>query len=238
MSPKKWDDYLKKNSGLPGPRGNIELAKAFAQTATLMDFKKYIRMDAAEAPENSPEVFLVFCGVLGVGEYLSHAHDGGLLKKLRNLANDQRWRVREAVAMALQVIGRKDINRLIKYCHSWIEGSLLEQRAVIAGICEPDLLGDPKVVDRVFEFLDWATASMIAFEDHRDEDYKVLRKGLSYCWSVAVVSNPVKGKAKIERWIKENHPVINGIMKANLKKKRLKRIDHEWVENWIEKLSG
>jgi len=167
LSPKKWDEYLKKNSGLPGPRGNIKLAMAFAQTATLMDFKKYISLSPQEAPENTPAVFLVFCGVLGIGEYLAHRHDQGLLQKLRALANDPRWRVREAVAMALQSIGRHDIKRLIEYCRTWIEGSLLEQRAAIAGLCEPELLHDPKVVDHVFEFLDWATASMIVFEDEK-----------------------------------------------------------------------
>lgn len=238
LSPKKWDDYLKKHSGLPGPRGNIELAMAFAQTATLMDFKKYIRLSPDEAPENTPEVFLVFCGVLGVGEYLSHDHDGGLVKKLKSLANDPRWRVRESVAMALQAIGRNDINRLLSYCQSWIKGSLLDQRAVIAGLCEPELLQDPEVVEQVFEMLDLATASMIASEEDKTEDYEVLRKGLSYCWSVAAVAFPQKGKTKIERWIKEGHPVINRIMRENLKKNRLRKVDPDWVEDWLEKLTA
>jgi len=234
ISPKKWEDYLRKHSGLPGPRGNIELARAFAQTATLMDFKKYIRLEPEEAPENTADVFLVFCGVLGLGEYLAKAHDGGLLKQLRELANDPRWRVREAVAMALQTIGQKDMDRVLNYAHSWIKGTLLEQRAVIAGLCEPDLLDDADVIKQVFELLDWATASIIAYDDERDDDYDTLQKALSYCWSVAFAANPEKGKAKIERWIKENHPIINRIMRENLSKDRLKRIDPEWTERLFE----
>lgn len=236
ISPKKWDDYLKKHSGLPGPRGNIELAKAFSQTASLMDFKKYARLDEEEAPENTPEVFLVFCGVLGIGEYLAHEHDSGLLNMLRSLANDPRWRVREGVAMAFQTVGRKNIGRLISYAESWIKGTLLEQRAVIAGLCEPDLLHDSEVIDRVFEMLDWATASIIAYDDEQDEDYRVLQKALSYCWSVATVAKPEKGKRKIERWLKEEHPVVNRIIRTNLSKNRMKKVDKQWVEHILGKL--
>lgn len=236
ISPKKWGDYLKEHSGLPGPRANIELAKAFSRTATLMDFKRYARLDEDEAPENTPEVFLVFCGILGIGEYLAQEHDGGLLRQLRNLANDRRWRVRESVAMALQTIGRKNIDRLINYAESWIKGTLLEQRAVVAALCEPDLLHDPGVIDRVFEMLDWATASIIAYDDEQDEDYEILSKALSYCWSVATTAKPEKGKRKIERWIKEQHPIVNRIMRKNLSKKRLKEVDEQWAEYWLEKL--
>ncbi|MGD8747062.1 MAG: HEAT repeat domain-containing protein [Balneolaceae bacterium] len=238
LSPKNWEEFLMKYSGLPGQRGNLELARAFAETATLMDFKKYVRLDPEEAPENTPEVFLVFCGVLGFGEYLAHYHDGGLLRQLRKRANDPRWRVREAVAMALQTIGRKNSKRLLKYARSWIEGSLLEQRAVIAGFCEPDILRDVEVKDHVFEFLDWATASMIAFDDKKDDAYEVLRKGLSYCWSVAAAEMPEKGKGKIERWIKEKHPVVNRIMRENLKKQRLRKVDPIWVDNMLDKLTA
>jgi hypothetical protein len=233
LSPKKWEHFLKEHSDLPGTRANIELAKAFARIGTLMDFKKYIRLKEYEAPENTPESFLVFCGVLGLGKYLSRHHDAGLLQELKHLANDPRWRIREAVSMALQTVGRKKISRLMEYAKSWVEGSYYEQRAAITALCEADLLTNKNISLEVLDLLDWVTATMIEKDELQDGEYEVLKKALSYCWSVAVAAYPEKGKPMMERWIKEKHPVVNRIMKENLKKQRLQKIDPEWTGKWL-----
>ncbi len=238
LSPKKWEYFLKEHSALPGPRANIELAKAFARIGTLMDFKKFIRIDQKEAPENTPESFLPFCGVLGIGRYLSKHHDGGLLLEIKEMANDPRWRIREAVTIALQSIGRKRIKRLLGYARSWVEGSFMEQRAAITALCEPDLLADRKICEEVLELLDWVTATIIEKDDQQDEGYEVLRKALSYCWSVVVAALPDEGKPMMERWMKEKHPVVTQIMRENLKKKRLQKIDPEWTGKWIENIDN
>lgn len=237
ISPKQWDIFLKDHSNLPGPRANIELAKAFARIGTLMDFKKYILLEPEEAPTNTPDEFLVFCGVLGYGQYLSKYHDSGLLQQLKERANDPRWRIREAVAMALQIIGRKKISRMIDYVQYWSEGSYMEQRAAIAALCEPDLLKNREINLLAFELLDWVTATMVEKDDEQDEGYEILQKALSYCWSVAVAALPDKGKYMMERWMKEKHPVIKQIMRENLKKTRLHDVDPEWTESWMNKIS-
>lgn len=236
LSPKVWENFLKEHSSLPGPRANIELAKAFARIGTLMDFKKFIRLGPDVAPENTPESFLPFCGILGIGRYLSKHHDGGLLLQLKEKANDPRWRIREAVTMALQTVGRKRIKRLLGYARTWVEGSFMEQRAAITALCEPDLLADRKTCEEVLDLLDWATATTIEKDDQQDEGYEVLRKALSYCWSAAVVALPDEGKLMMERWMKENHSVVNRIMRENLEKKRLQKIDPDWTEKWIESI--
>ena len=96
-----WDEYLLNNSGLPGPRGNIELAQAFADEGDLRLFLHYTTYTADKAPVNSPYEFLAFCGVVGMGRLLA---EGGidLLPALRSFSSDPRWRIREGVAMALQ----------------------------------------------------------------------------------------------------------------------------------------
>lgn len=238
LSPKKWEYFLKEHSSLPGPHANIELAKAFARIGTLMDFKKFIRIGPEEAPENTPESFLTFCGVLGIGKYLSKHHDGGLLFALKEKANDPRWRIREAVTMALQSIGRKRIKRLLGYAKSWVEGSFMEQRAAITALCEPDLLADRKTCEEVLDLLDWATATMIEKDDQQDEGYEVLRKALSYCWSAAVAALPDEGKLMMERWIRERHPVVTHIMIENLENKSLQKIDPEWTNKWLENIDN
>ena len=88
-----WIPFLKKESGLPGPRGNLELAHAVAQEGNKQQFEQFLSF---QAEENTPEVFLVFCGVLGLGRLA--ASEPKLFEKLRAYASDTRWRVREAVA--------------------------------------------------------------------------------------------------------------------------------------------
>ncbi len=82
-----WIPYLKKESGLPGPRGNLELAHAVAQEGNKKQFQKLISF---EAEENTPEVFLVFCGVMGLGKL--SATKPKLFDQLRGYASDPRWR--------------------------------------------------------------------------------------------------------------------------------------------------
>jgi hypothetical protein len=53
---KDWDDFLLAESGLPGPRGNLELAQAFADVGNENLIKKYISIRPEEAPVNSAEV--------------------------------------------------------------------------------------------------------------------------------------------------------------------------------------
>ena len=58
-----WPPFLLKNSGLPGPRGNLELAQVVAEDGSKQQFEQFLSF---QAKENTPEVFLVFCGVVGL----------------------------------------------------------------------------------------------------------------------------------------------------------------------------
>jgi hypothetical protein len=70
---------------------------------------------------------------------------------------------------------------------------------------------------------------MLEETDRRTEPFRVLRKGLGYCWSVAVVAVPDDGKARMERWLASDDPDVRWVMRENLRKARLKRLDPEWV---------
>jgi hypothetical protein len=61
---------------------------------------------------------------------------------------------------------------------------------------------------------------------------------LGYCWSVAVVTLPVEGKALMEKWLVKSDKDVQWIMKENLKKARLARMDAEWVKKWRGKIEG
>ena len=70
-SSEHWDAFLLQECGLPGPRGNIELARAVAEEGDRTLFDRYLSWDAEKAPTNSPHEFLAFCGVLGLGRLLA-----------------------------------------------------------------------------------------------------------------------------------------------------------------------
>jgi hypothetical protein len=232
-----WDDYLMTHSGLPGPRGNIELAMAAADLQTRDGIWEWLTWDEDRAPTNTPEEFLAFCGVLGLGRLAVEA-DESALAELRRRASDGRWRTREAVAMALQRIGDDDFERLVEEMGVWAKGSCLEQRAAAAALCEPRLLTTGDRVGRVLEILDVITSSMLEEPDRRSEQFRTLRKGMGYCWSVAVAADPGPGRLLMEKWISSDDPDVRWVMRENLRKKRLERVDADWVARQGEKLAA
>ncbi|MCB8814406.1 hypothetical protein [Desulfosporosinus shakirovi] len=151
---------------------------------------------------------------------------------LRASASDIRWRIREGVALALQRFGESNMDGLLDEMLEWAKGTLLEKRAVVAALCEPILLKQPKDVLSVLQILDKITQDMLNTENRKDKDYKVLRKTLGYGWSVATVSDPENGKKLMEKWFVNEDKDIRWMMKENLRKKRLVRMDTDWTRTW------
>lgn len=232
-----WDDYLLEESRLPGPRANLELSFAVALEGTEDQITRYAQLDAEEAPGNTPEEFLAFCGVLGLG-YLMARGFGEHFVTLREKANDPRWRIREAVALGLQNYGQASFDHLSTMMNEWSKGSLLERRAVVATLCEPCLLEDYPHASQIIDIIDAITTSILDEDDRKAEDFKVLRKALAYGWSVLVVGQPSIGKSRMEYWNKSQDSDIRWIIKQNLKKKRLSRMDEKWVQDQLEALDN
>lgn len=227
-----WVPFLKKNSGLPGPRGNLELAYAVAEEGDENQFNHFLTF---HAEENTPEVFVVFCGVVGLGKLAAMQPE--IFNRLREYASDPRWRIREAVPTGLQRTGDQDMDVLIHEMKKWIKGNWYEKRAVAATLAEPRLLKDPKHAQQVLRVLDKITKSMETKAELKDESYKVLRQGMAYCWSVAVAALPEEGKPLMEKWFESEDKDIRWIMKENLKKNRLVKMDGNWVKKSLKKLS-
>src|SRR5207245_9899204 len=104
----EWEPYLKANSGLPGPRANLELVEAVGEEA---DADLLWRLSA------SSDEFLALCGTAGLGRPVRS--DDSVLPWLKELAEDARWRGREGGAIALQRCGRSDMARLIAEMGAW-----------------------------------------------------------------------------------------------------------------------
>jgi len=136
--------------------------------------------------------------------------------------------------MALQSYGEVDVGALLREMLGWINGSYLERRAAGAALCEPRLLREKNTANQVVRILDDVTRSIEASPDRGSADFRVLRQGLGYCWSVAVSAAPKDGVRIMERWFTSSDPDVRWIMRENLKKKRLERLDPEWTHRWLK----
>lgn len=233
----EWDDFLRRESGLPGPRGNLELAATVARAGTEAQFLRFAALDAGTAPTNTPGEFLAFCGVLGLGRLAAEGRCE-YLADVRTAASDPRWRLREAAAMALQTLGDANMSALLAVAEDWSRGNWLEQRAVAAGLCEPRLLREPATARRVLAVLDRITGNLAASCDRQSDGFRTLRQGLAYCWSVAVAALPEAGKPAMEKWLGYGDHDVQWVMRENLKKSRLIRMDPAWVQHWQTVLGG
>lgn len=231
-----WDAFLLERSGLPGPRGNIQLAQAVADLGTPNQFDRFLAWTPEHAPVGSREEFLAFCGTVGLGRLVAEGN-GKVLPRLRELASDPRWRVREGVAMALQRLGASDMPTLLVEMRAWAKGNDYERRAAAAALCEPALLKREKEVREVLAILDAITEGVAGSNDRRSDRFRTLRQGLAYCWSVAVAAAPKAGRPFMERWMRSDDADVRWIMKQNLAKKRLSAAGQDWVAGWSERLA-
>jgi hypothetical protein len=230
-----WIPYLLQESGLPGPRGNLELAHAVAQAGSREQFETFLSVPLEQAPTNNPHEFLVFCGVLGLGK-LAAKGDHTQIARLQSYASDQRWRVREGVATALQLLGDVDMPLLLREMSAWSKGNWLEKRAAAAALAEPRLLKQTEVARDALETIEAITVSMADAENRSGDEFKTLRQAMGYCWSVLVAALPDEGKKSMEKWLASEDKDIRWIMRENLKKNRLLKAAPLWVATWQEKI--
>src|SRR5262249_47375202 len=144
-----------------------------------------------------------------------------VLKWLREKASDPRWRVREGVAMALQRIGRENMDWLLAEMDSWAHGDYYVQRAAVAGLCEPALLDTNADAVAVLMILDGITSSLSNAEDRKDEGFRVLRQALGYGWSIAAAAAPDNALPYLEKWLRWSDKDVAWVMKTNLSKSRM-----------------
>jgi hypothetical protein len=91
-------------------------------------------------------------------------------------------------------------------------------------------------VRRVLKLLDRVTRNLAGSRERRSESFVALKKGLAYCWSVAVAALPDEGRRAMEKWFASQDADVRRVMRENLGKARLRRMDPDWVERWERKL--
>jgi hypothetical protein len=211
-----WLPYLTANSGLPGPRGNLELVAACGEEAD--------RTRAEELVATGDE-FATVCGLVALGRLVGDGDDDHV-ELLHRYAGDERWRVREGCAMALQRASDTDPDRGFRLAEQWArDPDPLVRRAAVAAVCEPRLLRDNTFARRALALLDGVTMDLAAVPEpqRRDQAHRTLRQALGYGWSVVIAALPAPGLAVFERYGDNPDRDIAWIVRENRKKARFQR---------------
>ena len=182
----------------------------------------------SNAPLNTPKEFLPVCGLAALGALygngLPRSRRRVALAALRKAASDHRWRVREAVAMGLQLIGEADPAALRQIVGDWLpESSLLEKRAIVAGLAHPPLLADEEFAGFALDTARTLAAAVSRLDEkgRKDEAFKIFRQALGYALSVFVHHRPVDGFTLLRKLAAVRDSDMAWIIRENLKKKRL-----------------
>jgi hypothetical protein len=212
-----WIPYLDANSGLPGPRGNLELVTACGEEAGVSRALDLIA---------TGDEFATVCGLVAIGRCFGEG-DHRQLDLLHRYAADARWRAREGVAMALQRAADDDLEGAFTVAETWaLDPDPLVRRAAVAAVCEPRLLKDRGFALRALGLLDRVTETVAAIPsaERRSPSVRTLRRTLGYGWSVAVAALPDQGIVMFTRWEADDDPDVRWIIKENRKKARFKRL--------------
>jgi hypothetical protein len=212
-----WLPYLAANSGLPGPRGNLELVAACGEEADPAQAERLVA---------TGDEFAAVCGLVALGRIVGEG-DGRQAEVLHRYAADDRWRVREGGAMALQRAGDDDPDNAFTIAETWAtDPNPLVRRAAVAAVCEPRLLQDPSCARRSLELLAGVTAEFARspLTDRRVSAVRTLRQALGYGWSVAVAALPGEGLATFARLEASDDPDVAWIVRENRKRNRFKRL--------------
>jgi hypothetical protein len=241
---RRLTEYLVSNSNLPGPRANLELAAAFMDAVEGYSEQEPDRLwelcaqmaqvPADAAPANDPQEFIPFCGTAGLGAIGSVSPEilDQALATLKRLANDPRWRMREAVRMGLQRVMSMRRQAVWDELGKWIpEGSLLEMRAAAAAVAEPALLKDRDNARLALEMHRDILERVLGTQERKSEDFRVLRKALGYTLSIVVRADPQDGFEFMAQLAKSGDSDARWIVRENLKKSRL-------VKNYPEQVAA
>lgn len=255
-------DHLLARSNLPGPRANLELLQRFRDDVEryCIDHRgalwelcwSFLEVPRDTAVTGSPIEFIAMCGAVGFGAIgasdatTERTHFSETMRVLKSVAGDPRWRVREAVAMALQRILESSGGRAVEVLASWIEPrKWLQMRAVAAAVAERPLLDNPflcarslelhrQIIREILQFLAEARPASLS-QAMRLEAFHKLVQALEYSISVVVAADPDRGFPFLRELALRSrngtpppgvaNAVLRRIVKGNLKKKRLLRAD-------------
>ncbi len=223
-------DLLARGSRLPGPRANDALAEAFAQAcrargqASDRVIGRMCALSADEAPGATALEFLPVCGVLALGARSAadpsvRAHG---LVQFHALADDPRFRVRDAVVDALSHVGGAAGDALVEGVVSWMDGYFHAGAVVRALSREPWIssLHDAGPVvarlDEAFTLVRDAPRAAARYPGHKSlvEALATAPVALALRFGVPVFD-------LLQRWSTARDPVLRDLLGAAVRDKKL-----------------
>lgn len=223
-------------SGLPGPRANMALANAFATDLAARGKKAdelafaMATMPPSRAPGATEREFLPVCGVIAVGARA--AADKALRPKalavLHDAAEDLRFRVRDAVPIALARMGAKMGDELAYDLETWMDGYFQATAAILA-LEMPEFLAALKleygVINRIHEA--FAMACDAPRSAARYPGFKALMEALGHVPAGVSQKFGIHVVDRLVMWSEVQIPEMREIIRKNLRDKRLQRMGDE-----------
>ena len=193
-----------------------------------------IKLTLSYGKIKDPGEFVPFCGANGIGAIgaVDSQYFEAALSTLKMLANDSRWRMREAVCFGLQrLLVQNELDTLRELKEWIIDGTLLELRAVAVAVAEPILLKNSQFASAALNFHQQIFDRVRITEDRKSEKFRILRKALGFTLSVVICGIPDPGFELMKNLINSSDPDLRWIVKENLKKNRLIRNFPDKVES-------
>jgi len=217
-------------SGLPGTRANLPLAQAFAtecvhrgKAADRLAFEM-ATLHADIAPGASAKEFLPMCGVLAIGARaaVEPALRERTLAILHDASEDLRFRVREAVPMAVARIGGAMGDALVHELAPWMDG-FFQGAAVLLALAQPEWLPAVNDVDAVLARFDeaYALVKNASRSASRYPGWKALVDALGVAPAAAAARFGVPVFDQLARWSSTEMPELREAVSANLRAGKL-----------------
>jgi hypothetical protein len=221
---------LARLSGLPGTRPNLPFAERFGHVVASQGKSadafiiELANLDANQAPGDTAWEFLPVCGVYALAARA--AKDDKAYKKflvrLHALADDPRFRVRDAVVAALVHLGTIRKVQLVDDVHPWMDGYHHAAAVVLAIAHEPFLHAlssyasvEARLED-AFMLLENAPRAAARYPGH-----KHLAFAMRHTPRLAAARFGVPVFDQLARWTRTKDPDLRAIIEANLTGTRL-----------------
>ena len=245
-----WDDYLRQESRLPGPRANLELLEAVIQAGDGCRFAHLLALDS-DVPRRRPAQH-----ARRVPHRLRRRGPGQARRRRRSRVAVRAAppRRRRALACARSRRHRPPALGRPRHARPGRRNGELEHRRLArtarrrrrprrtapAALCRRASIQPPPSLPIFDTITECIVAAVPAAR--RDPDYQVLRQALAYAWSVLVAANPATCRPAFERWLLQAESThdkdLLWIARQNLKKNRLLVLDAAWANSWATRLAS
>src|SRR5258708_2537858 len=151
--------YLRDQSRLPGARANVELAQdlslipaslVLSYPHEMQALLNHLVRDEKNVVSNTPEEFVLMCGVLGTGVCAAIVPQwrNDAFTHLSQYACNLSWRVREMTALALQKLLITAQDEILPMLMSLLDqGECLQLRVCLATISDSSLLHSDELIN-------------------------------------------------------------------------------------------